>query len=114
MREVAGGAGDDFALTALANGYARAGGIGKKANFTVFLEPVYCVEGGYGGGGSIGDSIRSVFAPGMRVRVRASVPLSGLLGRVWKDGLPLESSAVVMSDPWKGCFGWLKDLLGIE
>jgi len=112
MREAAGGTTDARVLTALANGYARAGGLGRSARLAVLIEPVGCAT--VSGSAGISGSLAAKFSPGVRLRVRALVPLSGLLGRVWRDGFPMESSAVVLPDPWKGCLGWLKGLLGVD
>ena len=41
-------------------------------------------------------------AAGSRVRVRALVPVSGPLRRLWPGGLPVEYSSVYLLNPWKG------------
>jgi len=112
MREAVGGTTDAVILTALANGYARSGGKASSARLAVFVEPAGCGPGADSGG--MAGSLAAQFTPGVRLRVRTIVPLTGLLGRVWRGGFPMESSVVVLPDPWKGCAGWLKSLLGMD
>jgi len=112
MREAVGGTTDAAVLTALANGYARAGGLGRSARMAVFVEPASCLPGA--GSGGMAGSLAAKFSPGVRLRVRTTVPLTGFLGRIWRGGFPLESSVVVLSGPWKGCTGWLRGLLGVD
>jgi len=122
MREAVGGTTDAGVLTNLANGYAQAGGLGRSgdlagfaggsAQLNVSIEPAGCIPGGNSGG--MAGTLAAKFSPGVRLRVRTSVPLSGFLGRIWRNGFPLESSVVVLPDPWKGCIGWLKSLVGVD
>lgn len=112
MREAVGGTTDARVLTALANGYARAGSLGRSAQLVVSVEPVGCVPGT--GSGQASGALAVKFAPGVRLRVRTAVPLTGFMAGIWRNGLPMESSVVVLPDPWKGCIGWLKGLLGVD
>ena len=112
MREVAGGTSNEFILTKLANGYARASGMGMSSALAVTVEPAVCA-GTAGSRVPLGvfRSIAVKMAPGTRVRVRGVIPLSGAAGRVWKAGFPVECSVVVLSDPWKSPMGMVKDWL---
>ena len=112
MREAVGGTTDAGILTALANVYAQSGGMGGSVRMAVTIEPVGCSPGA--GSGGMAGSVANKFSPGVRLRVRTVVPLAGLLGKVWRNGFPMESSVVVLPDPWKGCSGWLKGLLGVD
>jgi len=112
MREAVGGTTDALVLTALANGYARAGGKAGVPEMVVTMETADC--GSDPGVGGILGFISSKFAPGVRIRVATVVRLSGVMGRMWPKGIPMESSVVVLTDPWVDCFDWLKDLLGVK
>lgn len=113
MREVAGGTTNEAILTALANGYAKAGSFVLKAPLAVTVEPAVC-------GGSVvsrlpAGPVRDFalgMAPGTRVRVRGVVPLSGLAGSIWRGGFPVECTVVVLTDPWKGPWGRAAEIFG--
>ncbi len=57
------------------------------------------VEPSFGG---VFGSLAAELAAGHRVTVRALVPVSGPLARLWPDGLPVEYSSVVLLGTWKG------------
>jgi len=112
MREAVGGTTDAGALTELANGYARAAGGRDSGLMEVSIEPAECTPSA--GAEGMVESITDDFSPGMRLRVRTAVFLPGFLGKMWRNGIQLESTVVVLPDPWKGCLGWLKGLLGLN
>jgi len=114
MREVEGGTRNEIILTGLANAYAAAGGRGSPAALAVSLEPANCSTLGMARiAPGVFRSVAARFAPGVRVRVRGVVPVSGLIGMVWKAGIPMECSVVCLPDPWKSPMGRLMGLLGI-
>ena len=110
MREVAGGTTNEVVLTKLANGYARADGMGRNAGLVVTVEPALCA-GLDSSRVPVGPlrSMAAKFAPGSRIRVRGVIPLSGLAASVWKAGFPVQCSVVVLPDPWKSPLARVRD-----
>lgn len=112
MREAASGKTDEVSLTALAAAYGREMGMSPAILLRVSVKP-----GGLDAGllsrvpaGPL-RSLFSVASVGTQVRVSAVIPFSGLLGRVFPAGMPMESSAVLLTDPWKSPFSRVNKVL---
>ena len=114
MREAAAGVTDENVLTALAAVYGREIGMNPAVPVRVSL--------GSGGLSAVllsripAGPLRGIFsaaAVGTQVRVSAIVPFSGFLGRLFPAGMPLESSVVLLIDPWKSPFSKIGNALKI-
>jgi Flp pilus assembly protein TadG len=101
MREAAAGTVDAQILTRLAKGYAKASGVpaswmieatvdqGTDLPFNLMWIPNMALR-----------YLAAEFTGGIRVGVRARVPVSGALRLIWPGGIPMECSSVCLYDTW--------------